>query len=129
MDNERATLSKILQALQENDVNRAKDIAKEKQILLDSQTDLDTITLVQPANVFAQVTQTVFQTSKTFAISAVASGFGATAVYPIDLVKTRMQNQVNLPEISPSIRERPPEWFSTRTAWTASVRSSKTRDF
>lgn len=34
---------------------------------------------------------------QSFAIGAAASGIGATAVYPIDLVKTRLQNQRTVP--------------------------------
>ena len=35
----------------------------------------------------------ILETAQNFGIGAVAGGIGATAVYPIDLVKTRMQNQ------------------------------------
>ncbi|VVT56676.1 uncharacterized protein SAPINGB_P005209 [Magnusiomyces paraingens] len=35
----------------------------------------------------------VFESAYNFALGAVAGAFGATVVYPIDLVKTRMQNQ------------------------------------
>ena len=37
--------------------------------------------------------QQIFRQAYTFALGSVAGAFGATAVYPIDLVKTRMQNQ------------------------------------
>ena len=39
-----------------------------------------------------------------FGIGAIAGGIGATAVYPIDLVKTRMQNQVIVAGQSPMYR-------------------------
>ncbi len=35
----------------------------------------------------------VIESIENFMLGAVAGGVGATAVYPIDLVKTRMQNQ------------------------------------
>ena len=39
--------------------------------------------------VFVQVLESVYR----FALGSIAGATGATAVYPIDLVKTRMQNQ------------------------------------
>ena len=39
--------------------------------------------------VFIQVLESVYR----FALGSIAGATGATAVYPIDLVKTRMQNQ------------------------------------
>lgn len=39
--------------------------------------------------------QHAFDTVKSFALGGIAGATGATAVYPIDLVKTRMQNQRN----------------------------------
>lgn len=37
--------------------------------------------------------QALLESVENFMLGAVAGGVGATAVYPIDLVKTRMQNQ------------------------------------
>lgn len=45
--------------------------------------------LVDPKSFLGQV----FESSYNFTLGAIAGSFGATVVYPIDLVKTRMQNQ------------------------------------
>ena len=38
----------------------------------------------------------VLESAYRFLLGSIAGATGATAVYPIDLVKTRMQNQVNI---------------------------------
>lgn len=45
--------------------------------------------LVEPKSFFSEV----FESAYNFALGSLAGAFGATMVYPIDLVKTRMQNQ------------------------------------
>ena len=42
---------------------------------------------------FNKLTTEAFLVAKSFALGGVSGALGATAVYPIDLVKTRMQNQ------------------------------------
>jgi solute carrier family 25 aspartate/glutamate transporter 12/13 len=61
---------------------------------------MQTTTTSLPATPTTTTTTTIVRSknglmegAKNFLISATASGIGATAVYPVDLVKTRMQNQ------------------------------------
>lgn len=50
---------------------------------------LDNAVAAPPATILTQVARSAYN----FGIGSVAGAIGATAVYPIDLVKTRMQNQ------------------------------------
>merc|ERR1712038_1682093 len=52
-------------------------------------TDLHAVSSPEDRGVVVQVLESVYR----FALGAIAGATGATAVYPIDLVKTRMQNQ------------------------------------
>merc|ERR1712038_946737 len=52
-------------------------------------TDLHAVSSPEDRGVMVQVLESVYR----FALGAIAGATGATAVYPIDLVKTRMQNQ------------------------------------
>merc|ERR1712141_566981 len=52
-------------------------------------TDLHAVSSPEERGVFIQILESVYR----FALGSVAGATGATAVYPIDLVKTRMQNQ------------------------------------
>jgi len=76
----------------------------------------------QPAHVvhqrkgfFAQVKESV----ENFLMGAVAGGLGATAVYPIDLVKTRMQNQRI---VEPSLR-------IYKSSWDCFIKTFKSEGF
>lgn len=53
-------------------------------------TEVVSVEKVSSAKAFAQQ---LLQSAYNFALGGVAGAFGATMVYPIDLVKTRMQNQ------------------------------------
>lgn len=46
-----------------------------------------------PLIILQTLYQATLESIENFMLGAVAGGVGATAVYPIDLVKTRMQNQ------------------------------------
>merc|ERR1712141_29096 len=52
-------------------------------------TDLHAVSSPEERGVFIQILESVYR----FALGSIAGATGATAVYPIDLVKTRMQNQ------------------------------------
>lgn len=52
-------------------------------------TDLKAVDKPEDRGVFVQVLESVYR----FTLGSIAGAVGATAVYPIDLVKTRMQNQ------------------------------------
>merc|ERR1712038_1523750 len=52
-------------------------------------TELHAVSSPEDRGVMVQVLESVYR----FALGAIAGATGATAVYPIDLVKTRMQNQ------------------------------------
>eukprot|EP01111_Echinosteliopsis_oligospora_P005929 TRINITY_DN1971_c0_g1_i1.p1 TRINITY_DN1971_c0_g1~~TRINITY_DN1971_c0_g1_i1.p1 ORF type:complete len:725 (+),score=230.78 TRINITY_DN1971_c0_g1_i1:130-2304(+) len=51
--------------------------------------------------------QAALESIENFGLGAVAGGIGATAVYPIDLVKTRMQNQR---AVDPALRQYKNSW-------------------
>ncbi|PVU98115.1 hypothetical protein BB561_000103 [Smittium simulii] len=67
------------------------DVDKKWDIISNNQLSSDQ-SIPTPQYARPYFRETMFQ-SYNFIIGAIAGGIGATAVYPIDLVKTRMQNQ------------------------------------
>src|SRR5690554_2548843 len=90
-------LRAILSALERNDSRRALEITRNQ---IEKYEEESSVTVVQnpvDTDTYRRLKLSVFGTLKGVAISACASTIGATAVYPIDLVKTRMQNQRTIP--------------------------------
>lgn len=93
---ERDHLKKIIEALEKNEKEKAIQLARsrlESKGSLNNEEGTAEIGVVQVPSSSTQVRTAIMENLKGFTISATASAFGATAVYPIDLVKTRMQNQ------------------------------------
>merc|ERR1712051_164068 len=65
-------------------------------------TELHAVSSPEDRGVLVQVLESAYR----FTLGSIAGATGATAVYPIDLVKTRMQNQrTGTVNLSPNLKE------------------------
>jgi hypothetical protein len=104
-NHEKTFLLELIAVLEQNDAKKALHISKARLQQQQPSAQPDVIQSVFSTTKVEPISKTDVKTApnalhnsmmyvRTFAISAAASAIGATFVYPVDLVKTRMQNQI-----------------------------------
>ncbi|KAK9458717.1 mitochondrial carrier domain-containing protein [Lipomyces oligophaga] len=80
--------------LSKNDFARVLDPSWQDPVVLWTQSQAEKVSAAKNALVHpGSFLSSVFESAYHFFLGSIAGAFGATIVYPIDLVKTRMQNQ------------------------------------